>query len=170
VHSALQTLQEKYGFGSNYVLIGHSAGATLAFQILMQRSLLLPRAVVGIAGIYDIPSLVTHHASIPVYRDFITAAFGADERVWAEASPARAAKGAFGGWKEVEAVVLAWSSGDSLVEEGQVGGMEGRVRGDWGEGVVWRRELSGAHDEVGEDGGQMVGLVASVVRKLGEGE
>ncbi|KAK3072806.1 hypothetical protein LTS18_014564, partial [Coniosporium uncinatum] len=189
VRSALFLLQRTYGFGSNYVLLGHSAGATLAFQLVMQQqpstssstatstaasaekaSLPLPRAIVGVAGIYDIPALVFHHDSVPVYREFVTSAFGPDEKVWGEASPAKAAAGVFGEWKEVEAVVLAWSSEDSLVEEEQVRGMEMRLRGELGDRVVWRRGVRGEHDEVWEDGSQMVGLIEFVAERLGRGD
>lgn len=35
---ALKHLQSQYGFGSNYVLAGHSVGATLAFLATLQCS------------------------------------------------------------------------------------------------------------------------------------
>jgi kynurenine formamidase len=65
-----------------YALVGHSAGACLAFQVLDK----VPgcKAIIGIEGIYDLESLV---AEYPSYGDFVQEAFGTDRRVWREASP-----------------------------------------------------------------------------------
>lgn len=60
----------------NYILIGHSAGATLCFQILGSGTPctgLLPKAVIGLAGIYDLRGLVEEY---PDYRGFVEGAFG----------------------------------------------------------------------------------------------
>jgi len=60
----------------NYILIGHSAGATLCFQILGSGTpctKLFPKAVIGLAGIYDLRDLVEEY---PDYRGFVEGAFG----------------------------------------------------------------------------------------------
>lgn len=60
----------------NYTLIGHSAGATLCFQTLGSRTPcteLLPKVVIGLAGIYDLTDLVEEY---PSYRGFVEGAFG----------------------------------------------------------------------------------------------
>ncbi|KAL1306929.1 hypothetical protein AAFC00_005571 [Neodothiora populina] len=104
VLDALAYLQRSYGFGDRYVLAGHSAGATLAFQVCIAREwaafgphesgehddagkastepakvVLPPRAVLGLEGIYDIAALIAYHASRPyseIYNAFIDSAFG----------------------------------------------------------------------------------------------
>jgi hypothetical protein len=42
ITSGIHLLQQKYGFTENYILVGHSAGATLAFQAVMADLLLIP--------------------------------------------------------------------------------------------------------------------------------
>ncbi|KIW01011.1 uncharacterized protein PV09_07528 [Verruconis gallopava] len=120
-------LRQKYNVGAEggyrYVLVGHSAGATLAFQSVMRssaRSTLLPAsAVVGLAGIYDLPALVENHADEPFYRKIVVDAFGEDESVWREASPTNAAYDR--AWREggLKTVILGASEGDVLVEKEQ---------------------------------------------------
>ena len=73
VLTAMLYLQETYHFRDQYILVGHSCGATLALQVAMKRywgsqyestfalelNVEPPRAVVGLEGIYDIPSRST---------------------------------------------------------------------------------------------------------------
>ncbi|KAF8459006.1 Alpha/Beta hydrolase protein, partial [Terfezia claveryi] len=75
VQAALKFLNDTYQM-RNYILIGHSAGATLCFQILGSGTPcteLLPKAVIGLAGIYDLRGLVEEY---PDYRGFVEGAFG----------------------------------------------------------------------------------------------
>ncbi|RPB28420.1 alpha/beta-hydrolase, partial [Terfezia boudieri ATCC MYA-4762] len=75
VRAALKFLNDTYQM-RNYILIGHSAGATLCFQILGSGTPctgLLPKAVIGLAGIYDLRGLVEEY---PDYRGFVEGAFG----------------------------------------------------------------------------------------------
>jgi acetyl esterase/lipase len=93
----------------SYVLSGHSCGACLAFQAVLTEPAAFglldvcapptPAAVLGVNGLYDLPGLVHYldasHAHLEAeYRDLLTIAFGADEEVWATASPARFELGA----------------------------------------------------------------------------
>ncbi|KAF8853693.1 hypothetical protein BDZ45DRAFT_677499 [Acephala macrosclerotiorum] len=87
VVAALHFLQERFGMGRNSILVGHSRGATLAFQILNQVGIETPAAVLGVEGIYDLGKLRDDHANIPMYQYFLESAFGTDEEVWKAASP-----------------------------------------------------------------------------------
>lgn len=126
--TALKWLQDKYAFGSNYVLAGHSCGATLAFQTLT-RSMgsigasedsddggklpVNPLGVVGLSGIYDMKLLVQDHAHIDVYRQFTEGAFGKNEAVWKIASPVDWGYSAL--WPRGRVTVLGHSDADQLV-------------------------------------------------------
>jgi kynurenine formamidase len=74
-----------------YILVGHSCGATLAFQVVKSLHL-RPKAIVGLAGIYDIVKFVEDERPSPelykIYKELITGAFGESKDVWKDASPA----------------------------------------------------------------------------------
>lgn len=99
---AIQHLVTEYGM-ENMILVGHSAGACIALQILAELTALKLtsrmaddrqsnddylsdkiKAVVAVEGIYDLKDLVCEY---PGYRDFVCMAFGADELEWEDASP-----------------------------------------------------------------------------------
>ncbi|KAJ3011812.1 Kynurenine formamidase [Thoreauomyces humboldtii] len=75
-------------------LVGHSAGATMSGVLALQPQWLEDLGgrslwdaiggVVGVEGIYDIPSLVDEW---PSYIDFIEEAFTSDRSIWTDASP-----------------------------------------------------------------------------------
>src|ERR1700736_1636880 len=70
VSKALIFLEGKYGIGSGFLLVGHSAGATIAFQIQEQFegfNIPIPLGVLGVEGIYDIPELVKAYNTISAY-------------------------------------------------------------------------------------------------------
>lgn len=122
--SGLRFLQRTFGFGTEYVLFGHSAGAFLTYQVLLGRSCLrggrssgdgdsdndndndvfdndfdnvaLPVAAVGFEGIYDLTGLDVRMKG--AYSSFIEGAFGPPSG-WDAASPATAA-GTFRTWSE----------------------------------------------------------------------
>ena len=147
VEAALAFLQNAYGFGGRYVLVGHSCGATLAFQAVMgavsghrEESSTVsdspgplpstltahPTAIVGVAGIYDLRRLRDTHADISAYQEFIEGAFGADEMLWDGVSPAQVtgSRGVEDGWKSGRLAVLAHSEGDELVDGSQLDAMK----------------------------------------------
>lgn len=78
-----------------FVLVGHSAGATLALQVLGAGGAAVDggvKAAVCLEGVYDIPGLVREY---PDYVGFISGAFGPapvvdgeSHHAWVEASPA----------------------------------------------------------------------------------
>ncbi|KAI9641765.1 Kynurenine formamidase [Ciborinia camelliae] len=165
VCSALSYLQSKHSIEDQYLLVGHSCGATLAMQILMGKEFLhscgipyesldfkLPRYVLGVAGIYDLRLLRDTH-SHPAYNEFLTEAFGSNEKVWDEVSPARFSNfDEFG--KSGKVLAFATSRNDELVDEEQIDVMMRNVQ-DIDGGVVvknLKNMLKGAHNEIWETG------------------
>ena len=87
----------------SYILSGHSCGACLAFQVILQPpqhygldlpDAPCPGAVLGLNGLYDLPTLTdglgaSHEHVRDDYDRMLTNAFGADKRRWPGASPAR---------------------------------------------------------------------------------
>ncbi|KAK3946453.1 Alpha/Beta hydrolase protein [Diplogelasinospora grovesii] len=87
-----------------FVLVGHSCGATLAFQALMDSSrrglpptqgLVKPSVVVGVNGLYDLAGFIKaptkgYEGLRDAYEKFVAGAFGEDESVWREVGPASA--------------------------------------------------------------------------------
>ncbi len=87
----------------SYILSGHSCGACIAFQAILQSPAVYgsdmtdapcPAAIVGLNGLYDLPALVNglgaSHEHLRVeYGMLLSNAFGKDETIWAVASPAR---------------------------------------------------------------------------------
>jgi len=137
IQSALVHLREHYGM-REYVLIGHSAGATLAFQALAcEKPKQLPRAVYGLEGIYDLAALVDEY---PYYRGLVEGAFGAEEGKW----PGPLALGGYRGL-----TVLAHSDNDELLSWRQTEEMKGRCEETIGVGGGLRVvKVVGSHDEV----------------------
>ncbi|XRM41494.1 Kynurenine formamidase [Aspergillus tubingensis] len=189
VQSALSFLQGKYNIGRNYILVGHSCGATLAFQSVMGRfrdllkgEVMLPPPVgiVGMAGIYDLRLLRDTHRSVSAYQEFSEGAFGADEAVWDEVSPAlgRGEEGVCGGWCGIGdgdrlVAVLAYSRGDSLVDPGQREVMRKALEEEWvggGSGseerVVEMLDIEGDHDDAWEKGGDLARAIAFAIEKV----
>ncbi|KAL2834549.1 alpha/beta-hydrolase [Aspergillus pseudoustus] len=180
IHTALSLLQTKYKFGGNYVLVGHSCGATLAFQAVMSglssqkgSGYAAPVAILGMAGIYDLRLLRDFHRDISAYQDFIEGAFGSDESVWDSASPAVVTgKEGVEGWESGKLVVLAHSSDDELCDLAQSSKMKETL-------TVWvndgeeRREvhflsIKGQHDEAWEKGEELARGIVFTVEKLQE--
>ena len=161
VLAAILYLQETYRFEDRYILVGHSAGATLALQVAMKRywgsqyestfalelNVVPPVAIVGMEGIYDIPALVEDH---PAYEDFISNAFGVSG--WDAVTHADFDDS----WPDGKLVVLAQSSDDTLIEWKQVElqkkALEAQGWKDSGERRLKTFELHGDHDEVWETG------------------
>lgn len=82
-----------------YVLAGASAGATIAFQAARSFGsptgrpsniqIPPPLALAGIGGVYDIP-LFSKTSGLPLFHGIVEGAFGEDQVVWKDASPATA--------------------------------------------------------------------------------
>ena len=87
----------------SYILSGHSCGACLAFQAILQPpdyyglenvpNSPCPAAILGLNGLYDLPALVyeldaSHEHLRDDYERLLSYAFGADKSKWPAASPA----------------------------------------------------------------------------------
>ena len=178
--TGLEKILSIHNFGSNYILIGHSCGATLAFQTLMSKwesrsqgnsHISPPSAVIGLEGIYDTKLLLETHTH-PAYREFIEAAFGTEEAQWKDASPTSGKYSTT--WKEGRIVVLAHSSDDELVDWNQTERMSDVL---WKEKRKERRDvvikLKGKHDEIWQDGREVaraIEVAIGMLRRVGEGE
>ncbi|KAH6698383.1 Alpha/Beta hydrolase protein [Leptodontidium sp. 2 PMI_412] len=170
VVSAISFLQAKYGFGSRYLLIGHSCGATLAFQSIIRQQLSIPPSipfknpeiVVGVAGIYDM-RLLRDKNSHPAYQEFLVSAFGEDEKAWDLASPANYEF--LASWPEVKTAVVVSSTGDELVDPTQIECMARRLENlrDRATVKVLKGFLHQTHDHIWDEG---VGLADVIVETL----
>jgi predicted esterase len=181
VLTALAYLQNKAKFSDNYILLGHSCGATLAFQVVMSHSkwntpsalkVAKPIAVVGLNGLYDMPTLIREpgekHAHLQgVYETFTRLAFGDDESVWQEISPV-----SVGDWKsewaEGTKVVLVQSKEDSLVPYRQLVDMRDALERSKGSDLALSEmDAGGDHNDLWKEGERLAEIVIEVVRKLG---
>lgn len=180
VLAALAFLQRLTGLTHDYVLLGHSCGATLALQAAADHArwgaaaaalrVARPAAVVGLNGLYDLPGLVRDpgpaHARVqPVYADFTRRAFGEDEAGWGAASPAVFLREGGKEWREARRVVLVQSREDSLVPYRQTEGMLGVLRGAFGE-RVGEMEAGGDHNALWQEGKRMAEIAIAVVKEL----
>ncbi len=122
----------------SYLLSGHSCGACLAFQAILQSpgrygleylpDAPCPAAILGLNGLYDLPTLVdglgASHAHLrDDYEMFLSNAFGKDKTRWPAASPARFDPAEIAGrvqaGKAPRLVVLDHSTEDQLVPMNQ---------------------------------------------------
>ena len=179
VLTAIAWLQGRYQFGERYVIVGHSAGATLAFQTAMgawqslsqarkgAQTVALPLSIVGVAGIYDLEALLNSFVHIPLYRHFLEAAFGEEKADWKEASPV---SGKYcDSWPNAKVVVLAHSRDDELVDFLQTEKMSDHL---WREKRPGRRDnvlsLKGTHNQIWQDGTEMARAVITALQMLKE--
>lgn len=178
VRMALRFLTDNYGLtaeeggeqGSGYVLIGHSAGATLAFQLFMTEDALSdsipqPAAVIGISGIYDLVGLDDRHTG---YTGFISSAFGDSREDWKRASPATYSGNFARNWTADKPTILAWSADDTLIDEPEIDAMNTKLSQD-GIRVSVIKDLTGEHDDVWKEGSQIQRLVELVIKDLQKG-
>ncbi|RMY46710.1 hypothetical protein D0863_15790 [Hortaea werneckii] len=165
---ALRHLQDTFSFGTRYLLVGHSCGATLAFQAAMMQhqhhqqsksspltspdAVLVPPplALLAVEGLYDLPALVAYHSDSPIYQHLITNAFGPNPADWARASPTTLSTTSTQvpphqpqaeTWPNL--IVLAHSRQDELVEWQQVDLMHAALKKSRGFDEVGRREEEG---------------------------
>lgn len=155
------------------MFFGHSAGAFLNYQVLLNKTaclgsggvaaavgedafadVQLPVAVVGFEGIYDLAGLDRRMKG--TYAGFIEAAFGPNgEGQWDVASPATNRVGHFKrDWVDQggQLAVLAQSPDDELVDMAECDVMEKRLKEDGVTNVLVFRDLAGGHFEVLRDG------------------
>lgn len=173
VWSALQYMTNNYGLTEDYILVGHSAGATLAFQLLMGKDALpgrapptytipLPKAVIGVAGIYDLVGLDERHTG---YTGFITSAFGDEKSTWRRSSPGLYTGNFATNWPNRRLALLAWSPQDPLVDEPEIDTMAAKLTRDGVRPVVVK-SLTGDHGEVWKGGVQLRQLIRHALEVL----
>ncbi|KAI0166963.1 alpha/beta-hydrolase [Hypoxylon sp. FL1284] len=169
VRRALRFLQERFGFGNgDYVLAGHSAGATLAYQLVADDGVAPPAAVCGLEGIYDFRGLDARVGG--AYAGFLAAAFGDDRAAWDRAAPMKYADGAYAG-APGQLRVLAHSPDDELVDMPETDGMARRLLRDADgceDQMLLIRDLSGRHDDVWRGGEGVASVVSRALRRVGE--
>ena len=160
-------------FSDNYILVGHSAGATLALQLMTGPALLhgqaetsmpLPASIIGISGIYDLVGLADRHEG---YDEFISAAFGTDKTDWKRVSPMHFTGSFSDSLSSQRPVLLAWSTGDTLIDVDEIDGMAARLKSE-NCNLATLKDLHGGHDYVWVDGSQVAALVAKALDMLGE--
>jgi kynurenine formamidase len=154
----------------SYILSGHSAGACLALQAILQSprhyGLDLPdapgpAAILGLNGLYDLPGLLnrlgpSHEHLRDDYEIFLSSAFGADQSKWPAASPARfdpaeIAERVREG-KAPRLVVLDQSAEDQFVPMNQRERLEANLSKVNGLRVVHGHRCTGKHDAPWEQG------------------
>lgn len=191
VRAAIAFLQERYGFGDRYILVGHSCGATLAFQTVMGKvagadetrttttMITKPRAVAGVCGIYDLRLLRDDFNHEPIYQQFLEGAFGPDEDLWDRVSPAKvsaADSGIEAGWRDGKLALLAHSLGDELVNLRQFLAMKDALA-SWKEAaaaatstttrqVVLLQDLRQPHDDVWSNGEELAAVIVTAIQEL----
>lgn len=176
--TAICWLQYKYGFEDRYVLVGHSAGATLAFQSVSGiwnsrestkdyplAEFVSPVAIAGAAGIYDLKALVESFPTIPAYRNIIEGAFGKNEQTWKQASPVNLEF--HSSWAKRRFSVIADSREDELIDQVQGDKMYSHLFENISELCkVSRLELQGDHDSIWSQGSEMAKVITHVVELL----
>ncbi|KAI0196550.1 hypothetical protein EV127DRAFT_416863 [Xylaria flabelliformis] len=198
VRSALVFLQRTYGFGNNYVLIGHSAGGALAFQLLAASPLSsatsthaasasaktrqaegppLPAAIITFGGLYDFTGINERFGG--AYASFFRSAFGDDPKDWDAAAPIKFSGSYTERWVGGEFLLLGSSKEDTLVDEPEADNMvqrlrdvDGFVEGDGSAGekrLLFLKDLRGDHNEIWERGEEVARMVWIALRKLGVG-
>jgi kynurenine formamidase len=157
----------------SYVLSGHSAGACLALQSVLQPpghygldylpEPPCPAALLGLNGLYDLPALTTadglgvSHAHLrDDYERLLSEAFGTDQDAWPALSPASFAPADIAAWiREGSAprlVVLDQSTEDQLVPMDQKDRLTAALAGIPGLRVVEGHRLTGKHAAPWEEG------------------
>ncbi|KAI0532679.1 alpha/beta-hydrolase [Xylaria digitata] len=189
VRSALVFLQRTYGFGSNYVLVGHSAGGALAFQLLATsppasdtvaagaEHPVLPAAIVGFEGLYDFTGVDRRYDG--AYAPFFRGAFGDDPGSWDAAAPIEFAGSYAEKWPGGNLILLGWSPDDTLVDEPEADNLARRLRdvdgfvekgsGGGEKRLLLLKDLQGDHDEVWQSGEHVARMVWIALRELGVG-
>jgi acetyl esterase/lipase len=183
VLTAISFLQQKVRFGSNYILVGHSCGATLAFQAAVNPArwgvnvdkayrLRAPLMILGINGLYDMPKMVAdpgdgYSRYCEIYEEFTRSAFGDDKQLWADISPAFVQDWAKE-WPEGTHVMLVQSREDTLVPFEQAELMKNALlRSKSAQLSVELVEGRGDHYDVWKEGILLAEMLAKAIAMCG---
>jgi acetyl esterase/lipase len=162
VCEAIQQLQSRHSFGANYVLAGHSVGATLAMLAALKskdNGFVAPTAVLGLSGIYDFGQL---HKDHPEYEALTFNALQRGEEVYASPTNYEAEAYKTAG---VTRVLLAHSHDDGLVPFNQVDRMV-EVLASGGGGYAQTIELFGKHNDIWANGVELERAIRNIVESL----
>lgn len=156
IERALIYLEDQYRISNRYLLVGHSAGATMALE-LQKGSLPTPLVVLGVAGIYDFEGLIQAHDH-PAYKEFMENAFP-DKTLWKKAAPYTNFS-PHNLYEIAKVVVISYSDDDQLVETGQAMSMLERIElGPLPKSRVHVLKASGNHNDIWESGTILAGLI-----------
>lgn len=155
----------------SYILSGHSCGACLAFQAILQPPAYYglknvgdapcPAAILGLNGLYDLPALVdglgsSHEHLRGDYEMLLSYAFGTDKNEWAAASPARfnpaAVRERVREGKAPPLILLDESIEDQLVPFSQLERLEADLSKSEGLSVIRGKRCTGKHAAPWEQG------------------
>lgn len=194
VRAAMAALHRDFPASARYVLVGHSCGATLAWQFVMgddglaegQHRQLIPRAgstdelvampmaVLGVAGLYDLRGIALRHGG--QYDGFIEGAFGADRSLWDRVSPAAGSTDWVDRWtagraeRDKRIACVMWSRHDELVDAEEAQTMRRAIEKHLGQSLdlrlyeVDQRPLK--HDELWSDGRDMADALHSILASI----
>ncbi|KAG5977998.1 hypothetical protein E4U55_006437 [Claviceps digitariae] len=167
VLEAISFLQSRANFGNNYILAGHSCGATLAFQAAMnpvrwgagmpKNFIKAPLMVLGVNGLYDMAQLTEnpggqYNKYRQIYADFTRNAFGDDVDLWRAISPAFVENWATE-WPDGRHVMIVQGKKDNLVPYRQGERMMDSLLGSKADRlVVELADGDGEHDEIWQKG------------------
>lgn len=183
VLSAISFLDSKFQFGTNYILAGHSCGATLALQVAMNRNLWSgtnsestlaapkPLAIIGLNGLYDLPNLIEnpgekHQKLAELYEIFTKNAFGDEKSVWSAVSPTSVTDWA-GDWREGKQAILVQSQEDTLVPYSQTTLMLKSLGNSAGGALhISEMEASGDHNDLWHKGSRIAEILGQVLKSL----
>jgi kynurenine formamidase len=171
----------------SYILSGHSAGATLAFQSTLQPprhyglanipDAPCPAALLGLNGLYDLPALVnglgtSHEQLREEYEMLLSNAFGGDQSKWPAASPARFDPARIAELiqegKAPRLVVLDQSTQDQLVPMNQREWLETNLSKVSGLRSVQGHRCTGKHAAPWEQGIMIWESLRDTLKLLGE--
>lgn len=170
---------QRLGAAKDYILAGHSCGATLAFQVAMDPSrwgldvgvgCKKPNVIVGLNGLYDLLTFIeqpdTSHAKLgTLYEAFTRGAFGDDKGVWAAVCPTVVEDWKIE-WPEGKHVVLVQSSEDTLVPYSQLQLMKERLESPAGASLtVDELPASRDHNDLWKQGDELLKILEQVASK-----
>ncbi|POR38887.1 Kynurenine formamidase [Tolypocladium paradoxum] len=180
VLSALAYLQRDLGVAHDYILSGHSCGATLAFQVAMDSQrwagignkeqvipiIKKPSVIVGLNGLYNLAHFInqpdeSHAALVPVYDAFTRGAFGDDEQVWQQVCPTDVEDWAKE-WPEGKTVVVVQSREDGLVPYSQTELMKMRLS-ETSKLEVKELDAGGDHNDLWKQGDSLAEIMLEVL-------
>ncbi|KAF4451676.1 putative kynurenine formamidase [Fusarium austroafricanum] len=179
VLSAIAYLQDDIGVAHDYVLSGHSCGATLTFQTVMNPDrwaeaagsasipkVKKPKIIAPLNGLYDLAAFInnppeSHNQHQSLYFDFTTNAFGDNETVWKDVCPTIVSNWSEE-WPEGKAVVIAQSKDDGLVPYTQTEIMKENLRKNSNIEVI-EMPASGDHNDLWKQADEIVEIMKRAV-------